>query len=186
MSQVTLCHSEYNRSYTVTRQQLSSCHLFSGLLSDYKDLQSIPIPDNTPSTVMDDYVNFITKTDMSRQHLKQCLEFAHLIDDRKYFQHLISILLKSWSSCDYKTIVDELNDDLKEELYYHFPHELLPQNISDNILRNTELRVKWLTNINGRSIYVDDTSYYHFFRIGEDGNYTVYHFKEHNISSHNS
>lgn len=92
------------------------------------------------------YISYLTIKDrLSPKQLKLALESAHHLEDIGYFNYLVKqTLLPNWSG--YSSIISSLHDDLKLEVYYHLPYNLIVE-VNPDVSESWTFFQAWLTNL---------------------------------------
>jgi len=123
---------------------IDTCYDKSDLGLDVKPTITLPTPESLGTTkrALDDYVNFLAPNkNNDKQLLRECLQQCSLFGDQEYLWYCVKKLLFNYD--DYKDLVDDVNDNLKRDIYLHFPYHLIPKLLIDNDI----FFYSWVANI---------------------------------------
>jgi hypothetical protein len=116
----------YSQDFTV---RILQSGFYTSLIDSFGDQVEIPMSNTIPNSVNQDYINFLHHGQgKNQQQLKLCLQHCSLIGDSSYLYYCATQLLHNYSS--YKSIIDDLNSNLKRQLYLCFPLPFSPTYLS--------------------------------------------------------
>jgi len=148
----------------VPGRQLRRAGLFNNILNDIgiSETAELPVPDGTTQLTLADYASYlITKEQLQKgqQHsiMKSRLEFAHLVEDDGYLQHLIETMVSNWSTGNYQQLLETLHDQLLVDVCLNFPFMLLPARLQ----RDHLFASSWVERNNGKKFTLDGDTYTH-------------------------
>lgn len=145
-----------NGKYSVDKECLSTSGFFSSVVSTCGDQRNLFLPETFPDHTVWDYIHFVNQKQPQKDDLKSCLMLSHYLEDQQYFEHLVfDRLFKHWST--HKSIVNELNPMLQEEIYFLLPLVLMPSAFFEKLIQDSKLSDKWIKENSNRKIIIDDT-----------------------------
>jgi len=186
--------------YCVPESQIRQSKLFNDILnhitdSNSCDIISLPLPalqltgnnsndakDKAHTSSQDhamiaNYVHYLhtcVNGDNEYLILKQCLCFAHLIEDNDYLVYIINNMLLRWTACGYERLLDELNHNLLIDVYMNVPYHILhkhyvvkPGKIFNGIM-DYEFINKWSLVAKDKDFLVDKGIYTHYCKYFRD------------------
>jgi len=132
---------------------------------------TIVIPEKY-SDVIGNYVYFThgeLKPIYDTDYMIKCFDMLTYFDDDGYFMYLVNELLNSWTSLS--TILDDINSNLRFDIYLHCPYDVIPRKYLNNasffyawidINKNTYVTLngneqhykKYVTNDNDNNILI--------------------------------
>jgi len=158
METVTLIVND--KQYVVPKNKIKNTLLFGSMFDTftYHDTKiQLPISSTElTSEAIKNYIDFIddSKSERRRKKLKSCLQLCSLIGDFDYLRYCVETqLLRHYSY--YKSILDELNDNLKYDMYLFFPFSLIPESLTNN----EAFFLQWAKTVSNEDLKVDDDVY---------------------------
>jgi len=140
---------------------LKTSTLFSTLLEEYGELEKVPIDIN------DVYILFLLKQKaITPEQLLNAFKFCHLIQDSKFLEFLVELWLQCWST--HKHIIDDMNDNLKMDIYKLIPLALVPTHYHHNKV--------WLQEYVKNNIckkFIVDHDVYSLYNLTNNSGYTL-------------
>lgn len=102
--------------YSVPLDKIKNSHFYSSLLECYPTTDSLPLLQNFPSEVSDDYVVFLLSSNKkSKETLKLCFDQSSILDDEQYFDYCYQQLIANLIF--YQDIIFEVNDNIRNKIY---------------------------------------------------------------------
>jgi len=122
---------QLGNGYSVPTDKVMKSDLYGGMLSMCDDIQCLPVTDAVSEFAVQDYVNFLNqKVNKNKQQFKSCLQHCSLLGDKDYLWYTVKQLLTSYTA--YKDILEDINPNLKRDIYLHFPLPLIPDVYRDD------------------------------------------------------
>lgn len=169
-----------DKHVSVSKNKLKGSDLYGSVMNHYESMQ---VPTSVAKEAFDDYVQWITSDkNNKKQKLKSCFEHCSLIGHDEYLRHCVQKLLKHYN--EYKDVLDELNENVKRDIYLNFPLLLIP----DHIRQDLTFLSHWMKNIyyyhNGEEFIVNTMDRYsHTVKYDTDANNVKYLYSFANFGS---